>query len=188
VTVLGLAPVGGTLVDGALAVVTSATLVRRPEGAFVEVALPDVARVVQALAFAGIAAGVCEIAISPPHSLVPAIGRDLGPLPRGLIAHDVVRVRRLALGEATREVLRRRFGRLPRPSADARARARALLHGEDALLAWDRRAWGSRVAVIGAEARACLRPIVFDRVALERAELRGRTFASAGSLGRWLFS
>lgn len=187
-TVLRLEPLGGSHVDRALAAVGSATLTRREDGAFVEVAVADVARLVRALAFAGVAASACDADLAAPRGLVPAVGRDLAPLARPLAGTDIVRVRRLTLGEATREVLRRRLGGLLPAPAPARDRARALLRGEDVLLAWTRRAWLTRGVLRAGPVRRSLRPIVFDREALERPDPGGRTFASSGALQRWLFA
>ncbi len=187
-TVLRLDPVAGRAIDHALADLAAATLVRRPDGAFVEVTVAEVARLVRRLAFAGIAAAPCDADLGAPPGLMAAVGRDLAPLARGTAACDVVRVRSLTLGEATREILRRRFGGLVAADARARERARALLRGDDAVLAWSRRAWATRDGLRSRGARASLRPVVFDRAALADPALAGRTFASAGSLGTWLFS
>jgi hypothetical protein len=188
VTVLRLSPAAGADLDRALAVVEGAMLVRRDDRVFIEVPVADVARLVRALAFAGIAAAPCDADLSAPRALRPAVGYDLAPLVAGAVACDIVRVRRLTLGEATRELLRRRFGGLAAPTEAARRRARAVLRGEDVLLAWARQGWATADALRTQRVRASLRPVVFDRGALERTDLPGRTLASAGSLGRWLFA
>jgi hypothetical protein len=188
VTVLRLRPVAGSDLDRAMAVVEGATLVRSDAGAFIEVPVADAGRLVRALAFVGIAATSCDADLSVPRALRPAVGRDLAPLASGAVSCDMVRIRRLTLGEATRELLRRRFGGLAAPTEAARQRVRAVLRGEDVVLAWSRQGWATADALRTPRVRASLRPVVFDRGALERSDLPGRTLASAGSLSRWLFA
>lgn len=186
-TVLRLEPVHGAGVDAAVSAVDAVVLARRPDGRFADVALADVARFTRALAFAGISASPCTADLVAPTGAIASIGRDLGPLPDALLAADVVRVRRLPLGEATAELLRRRtLGLRPAPPG-ARDRCRSLLRGEDVVLAWSRRAWGTRRALRARAARSRLRPVVFDHEAAGHPELTGRAFARDGALGRWLF-
>lgn len=173
--------------DRALALVDDVTLVRSAEGCTVQVRAADAAVLIRALAFAGIAARASGVDVSVPTGHVPAVGADLAPVPIDLLGCDVVRVRRLTIGEATAEVLRRRFAALRDPSPAARERCRRLLRGEDALLAWDRRAWLPRAALRSARSRSCLRPVVFDRDAIERDDRPGRSFASQGALAAWAF-
>lgn len=185
-TVLRLIPVGGSAIDRAIASVGSATLCRRPDGAFVDVPLADVGPLVRILAFAGVRAEPCAAElIAAPKGTFPAVGVDLAPLPSGLGAVDVLRVRRLGLGAATGEIMRRRLGGLIGPGDDARARCRAVLRGTDAVMAWGRAAWAPRSAL--RRARPSLRPVVFDRDAVGRADLGGRAYASDGAISRWLF-
>jgi hypothetical protein len=96
-------------------------------------------------------------------------------------------VRRLHLGEATAQILRRRLAAFRAPSPAAQRRCRGLLTGEDALFAWERRAWVDRARLRALRSRSSLRPVVFDRGALERDERRGRSFASDGALAAWAF-
>lgn len=187
-TVLRLDPLPGASVDRAIAAVECLTLVRRSDGAFVDIEAAEVGRLVRTLAFAGVAAAPSEVELTVPRALLPALGRDLAPLASGLLACDIVRVRRLTLGEATRELLRRPLGGMGRPREAARERARGLLRGDDALLAWGRQAWAARDALRTRVARRSLRPVIFDRSAIERTDLDGRTLASAGALTRWLFA
>lgn len=187
-TVLRLDPLHGARVDAALAAVEAVVLARRPDGRYAEVDLAEVAPFVRALAFAGIAAAPCDADLVAPAGAIVAIGRDLEPLPQALLAADVIRIRRLALGEATAELLRKRMRGLRAASAAARDRCRGLLRGDDVVLAWSRRAWGTRAAVRGRAARSRLRPVVFDPAAAARADLPGRAFARDGAIGRWLFS
>jgi len=186
VTLFRLLPIAPGGVDHALAVAPTVTLTRQGGVLYADVVEGDAAGLIRALAFAGVAATVCAADPVGPRA-VPAIGRDLAPLPAGLVDVDSVRVRRLALGEATREILRRRWAALRGPSSAARERCRAVLRGEDAVFAWERRAWGPRERLRDPRTRASLRPIVFDREALVRAS-EGRTYASEGAIGRWLLA
>jgi hypothetical protein len=188
VSALRLVPAGGRSLGGALATIGSATLARRDGGAYVEVEPAAVSRLVRALAFGGIAATQCVADLGPRDGLIAAIGRDLTPLPAALVPLDVVRVRRVALGPATREILRRRlFGLLP-AAPSARLRCRSLLRDASVMLLWGRHAWASRAALRSLEVRRSLRPVVFDRDALDRAELPGRTTSADDDLARWLFA
>lgn len=186
-TVLQLVPVRGRSIGPALATVGSATLTRRSEGAYVDVAMSAVRPLVRALAFAGIDAQCCEPDLAPAPALLPARGLDLAPLAPGLVDVDVVRIERIPLGTATREVLVRRLGGLLPPAPPARARCHLLLRGDQVLFAWGRRAWGTRQALRSARARRSLRPIVFDREALARSDLAGRISSDADDLAHWLF-
>ncbi|MBI2983005.1 MAG: hypothetical protein HYY42_02280 [Chloroflexi bacterium] len=142
----------------------------------------------RALAYAGISAEPCDAELAPPPGLLVARGMDLSPLPSGLVALDLVRIQRIHLGPATREALRRRCAGLLPAGAAARARCHALLRGEIVLFAWARHAWASRSALRCAPARTTLRPIVFDRDAVARRELLGRTSSRDEAIGRWLFA
>lgn len=187
-TVLRLVPAAGRDVARVLASCEGAVLARRDGTPYVEVPVATVPRLVRALAFAGIAAVPCDADLAAPPGAHVAIGIGLSPLPRGLVALDVVRVVRMPLGRATREVFRRRFLGLMPPGPAARLRCRALLRGDDVMLAWSRRAWGSRAALRSARARGVLRPVVFDREAAERDDLHGRTSSRDERLALWLFS
>lgn len=193
-TVLRLAPSAGRLraealpgIASALAVVDTSVLARLRGAAFAEVPVALVPRLIRALAFAGIAAEPCDADLAPPAGLFVARGMDLSPLPVGLIDLDLVRLRRIPLGLATREVLRRRFAGLLPAGPTARLRCRTLLRGEHVLFAWGRHAWASRAALRSGRARSSLRPVVFDRDAVTRAELDGRTSTRDDDLARWLF-
>ncbi len=185
-TSLRLEAVAGRDVEAALARIASATLVRRPDGVFARVDPVDASTFVRGLAFAGIAATECELALVPPADAHAAIGRDLAPLRDVDVAFDAVEVRRLDLGVATREALARRFG-LPRRTRAQRDRCRALLRGEDAAFAWRRRVWAGRAALRAAGSRIRLRRIVFDAEALTRPRDEGRALASERRIGAWLF-
>lgn len=187
-TVLCLLPRAGDRIGPALAAVTGAVLVRRGNAAYADVPVADVTRFTRALAFAGISAEPCDADVGAPPGLAVAQGIDLSPLPSGLVALDLVRIERIHLGPATREVLRRRWAGLLAPGPAARARCRALLRDEVVLFAWARHAWASRAALRSAPARTALRPIVFDRDAVTRCDLAGRTSSQDEALGKWLFA
>lgn len=176
------APLGAVVV--ALGTVT---LCRRDGCAYAVVSDGLAQDAVRVFAFAGIAAVSCEAEMSPPRDLLAARGVDLTPLPSGLAVFDVLRIERLPLGRATRETLRRRWCGLLPPDDLARARCRSLLRDEDALVAWDRRVWGSRAALRSSAAKHVLRPIVFDRDD-GPLPLRGRARASEDPFGHWLWS
>ncbi len=185
-TVLRLEAVDGSAIDGALAAVGEITLARRPDGAFADVRGQDAGPLIRALAFAGIAAVPSIVDLSPPSGTHAAVGRDLAPLPDLGVALDLLELRRVPLGEATRASLARRLPRLRRPSRAQQERCEALLRERDVALAWRRRAWASRATLRTGVARVSLRPVVFDRDALARADER-TVLASAGLIARWLF-
>lgn len=186
-TVLRLIPSGGRGIASALAVMDPVVLARRDGAAYAGLPVALVPCFARALAFAGIAAELCDADLAPPTGLLVARGVDLAPLPHGLVELDLVRVRRIPLGPATREILRRRFAGLLPPGRSARLRCRALLRGENALFAWDRHAWATRAALRSGRARASLRPVVFDREGSARTELDRRTSSRDDDLARWLF-
>jgi hypothetical protein len=187
VTVLRLTPVAGTAVGPALATIERAVLVRRAGGAYAQVPTNAVEPFTRALAFAGIAAERGEIDLAPTAGSLPARALSLSPLAPGCVELDVVRLERVPLGRATREVLRKRlWGALPARSQD-RARCRSLLRHETTVFAWARRAWASRDALRSRPARGVLRPIVFGRDA-DRWDLDRRTTDGSDELARWLFA
>lgn len=187
-TVLRLVPRSGSRIAPALTAVSGAVLARRGDAAYAEVPVAAVTRLARALAYAGISAEPCDADLVAPSGLLVAQGIDLSPLPSGLVALDLVRLERIHLGPATREALRRRWAGLLPPGAAARDRCRALLRDEVVLFAWERYAWASRGALRSSPARNALRPIVFDRAAVARGELAGRTSSRDEDLGRWLFA
>ena len=187
-TVLRVGPLPGGSLDRAIAEIGTATLVRRIDGAFVDVADDDTKRSIRAFALAGVAAEAAPVDLAAPPRLIPALGVDLVPVAKGMLVADVVRVQRLELGHATRELLARPLGGFGRPTTASKQVARALLRGEDAMFAWTRVAWATRETLRMRAVRRSLRPAIFDRAAVERPDLRGRALASAGALTRWLFT
>ncbi len=187
-TVLRLTPIGATRLGAALATVDGATLARRDGGAYAEVPVALVRRLARALAFAGIAVEPCDADIAPPAGALLARGLDLHPLRRDLVALDLVRVRRVPLGRATREILHRRLGGLLPAAAPARLRCHALLRMDEVFLEWDRCAWASRAALRSSAARRSLRPVVFGGALADANGIRGRTTSRDPDLERWLFA
>jgi hypothetical protein len=171
-------------VDRALATVGPLTLARRPDGVFVEAPAGRDATLVRALAFAGVRTVPASIQLAPVPAMRPAIGRDLSPLPLAAVALDLVHVRPLPLAAETKRLLRRSL--LRRSSSRRRLLCRQLLHGDDATLAWRRRAWSTKDVLRSPEGRRALRPVVFDATALV-APPEHRVLASDGALARWLF-
>ena len=113
--------------------------------------------------------------------LVPALARDLAPLPlSGLV--DRVTIRRVGTNEATLRLASASRGpfRRRRPPDD---RIRLVLRGEDRLFAWRRVVW-AKAALLRAGAVRGVRPIVFDRGATARGDERWSR-AGAGELTRW---
>ncbi|MDE3113350.1 MAG: hypothetical protein KGN00_12040 [Chloroflexota bacterium] len=185
-TSLRLERVAGYVVEAALAQVASALLVRRADGIFAAVGPGDADPLIRALAFAGIAAVPYAIDLAPPAGARAAIGRDLAPAAGLGLALDVVDVRRLPLGAATRDALARRWSTLRPPSKAQRERCRALLRGDDTAFAWRRRVWGTRAALRGAATRIALRPIVFDVDALNDPHDERHVLASEARISGWL--
>lgn len=185
-TVLRLEAADANAIDVALGAVGAITLVRRPDGVFAGVREQDADPLIRVLAFAGIAAIPSIVDLAPPPGTHPAVGRDLADLRDLPLALDLVEIRRVPLGEATRASLARALPRLRRPSRAQRERCEALLRERDVALAWRRRVWAARATLRSRLARSSLRPIVFDRDALTRRDER-TVLASEGLIGRWLF-
>ncbi len=186
-TILRLVRRNGATIGPALAGVDAVLLARRGGAAYAEIPAASTETFVRSLALCGVEALACDADLRAPPGLFTAIGTDLRPVPTDLVDLDVVRVRRLPLGDATREALRRRLAWLRPPDARARARCRALLRGEHVVLAWGRQAWATRGSLRTRLARASLRPVVFDREA-SSSDLPGRVSSRDDALGRWLFA
>jgi hypothetical protein len=184
VTILRLERVLVGSFDEAIAALGAVALARSPEGTFLEVADARSAEAERRLAFAGVHARPSSVSLATPRGTRVAIGRDLSPLARELIALDLVHIRPLPLGDETRRLLRTWPWR--RPTAARCARCRDLLRGDDIVLGWRRRAWASAAILRAAGVRRALRPVVFDNAALAVSPER-RTFARDGALAGWLF-
>ena len=123
---------------------------------------------------------------SPGPGLRPAIALDLEPLDGAFEAIDVVELRRIPLSEASVVLMRRRTPWL-RSSQEARDACLRLLREEDAVIGWRRVVWCTVAVMRVARGRVRLRPVVFDRAAVDRQTLRW-TYASEGAIGNWAFA
>jgi hypothetical protein len=138
------------------------------------------------LALAGVRGVPCAEVPVPQAGHRAAVALDLAPLDDTTPAIDVVEVRCVSLGEAVAALSRRRVPFLPVAPA-ARSLCRGLLRDEDMVMAWRRFIWCSLASMRHVRSRVPLRPIVFDRSALQRRALRW-TYVSAGALERWAFA
>jgi hypothetical protein len=181
-TDLKLEPVRASQLDSQIARLGRARLMRHSSGLHLQADAP-LELAMRVMALVGIRCTVVAQMPQVPVLLRPAIGFDLSPVDRSAGAFDVVEVQAVSLGDATRSLIRRRAGWLPIPRRD-RERCRALLHGEDVILAWRRTVWCAAASFRDVRRQARLRPIVFDRGAIERNRPRW-IYASEGALTRW---
>lgn len=186
--ILRLIPVGGRLLDDAVASVRELRLVRRADGCYAEVADEDAEGFMRDLAYAGIQADPIHTELGPGAAAIPATAGDLRPAPVDLVVLDGVRIQRIHVGTATAEVLRRRLALIRPPSAAAQKRCRLLLRGDDLLFRWQRQAFVERGAVRELRRRSSLRPVIFDRPPDRWTGREPRAFASDGLLARWAFA
>ena len=153
-----------------------------------ECADDDVERAMILLARAGARATPTEQEAAPMSGLVPALVHDLAPrdVP-GIV--DRVSVRRIDLGEATARLgsAQRWHIALERWRVSVRHRdpspLRALLRGQERLFGWRRVLW-ARPALLRSRAVRDVRPVIFDREAIDRTEER-HSFVLADELTRW---
>ena len=153
-----------------------------------ECADEDVEHAMVLLARAGARATRIEPEGLQMSGLVPALVHDLAPrdVP-GIV--DRVSVRRIDLGEATVRLRSADRGSLSvdrwRISLHRRdpAPLRALLRGQERAYGWRRVLW-ARPAVLRSRALHAVRPVIFDREALERTEER-QAYVLADELTRW---
>lgn len=182
-TTLRLEAVSRSGLDARLARLGSGRLTRTGGVTYLE-SDRDVADAIHELALAGIRGSWSSV---PSHrtGLRPAIAVHLKPLDAALEAIDVVEVRRIPLGDASAALMQRRlpWRRMSRVTRDACLR---LLREEDAVIGWRRIVWCSVAALRVVRTRVRLRPIVFDRAAVDRQELRW-TYVSDGAIGSWAF-
>lgn len=138
------------------------------------------------LALAGVRVARCSSVPGPVTGLRPAIAFDLVPLGDAFQAVDVVELRQIPLSDASAVLMHRRLPWLRRSRA-ARDACLRLLREEDAVLGWRRIVWCSVASMRAVRARVRLRPVVFDRGAVERHPLRW-TYVSDGAIERWAFT
>lgn len=145
----------------------------------------DTEDAIHLLAFAGIRCSWSSVP-SPATGHRPAIAHHLEPLDAALGAIDVVELTPIPLGEASVALMHRRLPWLRRSRAALDACLR-LLREQDAVIGYRRTVWCSVRAMRVARARVRLRPVVFDRAAVDRRTPR-LTYASAGAIERWAFT
>jgi hypothetical protein len=104
----------------------------------------------------------------------------------GFQATDVIELRTIPLSDASAVLMRRHVPWLPSSRA-ARDACRRLLRDEDAVMGWRRIVWCSVASFRAARARTRLRPVVFDRAAVEGQPLRW-TYVSAHAIEDWAFA
>ncbi len=172
-------------IDSAIAVARSVRLLAAEDALYVEVAPARAAALIRALAYAGIAVADAPEAPAPDPTAVPASADRLDPLPRGTRALDVVWIEAVSLAAATRHALGPPILRWLPPYESRRARCRALLRSEEQLLAWERRAWISRADLADPRVRRVVRPIVFDRAALQPQARSHLCRRDSGEISRW---
>ena len=138
------------------------------------------------LALAGVRATRCDDVPAPAVGQRASLVLDLTPLADTTPTLDIVDVRSVPLGQAL-SVLSRRRPPFFRSSQAARTSCRRLLREEDEVLAWRRVIWCSLASLRGVRRHVPVRPIVFDRTALQRHAPRW-SYVSAGELERWAFA
>jgi len=185
--ILRLIPVHGDSLDRAVASVGEVLIVRRADGCFAQLADEQAATFIRDLALAGVEADAVQCDLGPGQAAIPATASDLRPAPVELVASDGVRVRRVHLGDATADVLRRHFALIRAPSTQAQRTCRRLLRDEDVMFSWQRQAFIERQAVRSVRRTSSLRPVIFGPAPGGRTGRERRAFASDGLLARWAF-
>ena len=175
----------GTAFDSRLACLGASRLTRAGSMTFLETDR-DIADATYQLALAGVRVRHCSRVPVPGDGVRPAVGLDLAPLDAAFHAIDVIDVRPIPLSDASAVLLHRRVPWLASSRA-ARDACRRLLRGDDAVMGWRRIVWCSVASLRAARARTRLRPIVFDRAAVEREPLRW-TYASLHAIEEWAFA
>jgi len=177
--------VNRTAFDARLASLGAGKITRAATATFLESDCA-VAHTTFQLASAGVRAASCSVTPAPGPGMRAAVCFDLAPLRDRTGAIDVVEFRPIALSEASGALLRQRvlWRRGSRASRDA---CRRLLHEEDAVLGWRRVVWAPIAVLRSARATVRLRPVVFDRAAIERQPWCW-AYASHGAIGLWAFA
>jgi hypothetical protein len=183
-TTLRLDPISRTAFDARIARLDRCRLTRCAGVTYLDIDR-DVGGATHQLALAGIRASWSTVP-SRRADLRPAIAFHLRPLDPALGAVDVVELTRIPLSDASSALMRRRLPWL-RSGQTERDACLRLLREEDAVIGWRRVVWCT-VGVMGiARARIHLRPVVFDRAAVERETVRW-IYASEGAIGSWAFT
>lgn len=169
-------------IDGHLASLQWVRFERRDGYVSLECRAVDAAVVGAMLARAGLRLERAEPR-PPVASLRPAIVSHLVAFERADIL-DVVTIRAASLSEAVSSLAPRHRWPFAARDDGRRKRTRALLRGEDAGYIW-RRTLFAPASLLRARRLAGVRPVVFDRTALERGNER-IGFALDGALGAWI--
>jgi hypothetical protein len=155
-----------------------ARLRRGPDGVSLECASEDAEHAKILIVRAGARACAPAPEIAPVRRTLPALMSDLVPV-ASEDAVDTIVLRRVDPAEATTRLWRRSW-LVRRPD---RAGVRAVLRGDDQLLAWRRVIWAT-AATLRSRLRSA-RPVIFDHEAIEHGRER-YTFARDDALTRWL--
>lgn len=182
---LRLEAVGRTQFDSALARLGAGRLTRAAAVTFLETDR-GIEDATYQMALAGVRVTRCSGSPGPAAGLRPAVGFDLVPLGDALHAIDIVELRPVPLGDASAALMHRRLPWLGSSRA-ARDACRRLLRDEDAVVGWRRIVWCSVASLRVARGLVRLRPVVFDRAAIEHQELRW-TYVNDGEIERWAFT
>lgn len=163
--------------DGPLVSLGSFRLVRSDTGLSIELGPDLIADATAMLARAGMRIASRGSALSRRPGMVAAVVPHLDPIVSAGVV-DALHVRALGAGEATARLARRSYFRR-RPDDGA---VRAVLAGTDRAFVWSRIVFARPRAI---RALRGVRPVVFDRGALDRHEER-IAFVGASALTRWV--
>lgn len=177
VAVLRLERVSPCDVDRHLLELGELRLVRTDGGIWLEVADDRARRAVAMIARAGLRAVPVGAPDAPTQGLVPAIVTHLEPL-RATGAVDILTLRTIGDGEAITRLARGPFFRW----RGDRETIRTILRGLDRAFVWCRAVHATPKAL---RALRGVRPLVFDRSALDRPEER-LAFVGRAALTRWI--
>jgi len=177
--------VSRTAFDVQLAQLGGGRLTRAGHATYLETECP-IEDAICHLASAGIRVAACTAVPRPATGMRPALAFDLVPLAESLHVIDVVETRPIPLSVATAALMHRRVPWLAM-SRMARDQCRRLLHGQDAFVGWRRIVWCPVGSLHEARAHVRLRPVVFDRAAIERQPTRW-TSVQDGAIERWAFN
>ncbi len=184
-TTLRLEAVRFVAFDCRLARLGGGRLTRAALGTYLEIDR-GIEDVTHELAMAGVRVTRCVGVPGLGAGLRPAIAFDLTPLGEGVEAIDIVEVRPIPLSDASAALMRRRLAWLG-GSRHSREACRRLLRDEDAVLGWRRTVWCSVASLRVARARVRLRPVVFDRAAVESRALQW-AYVNDGAVEHWAFA
>lgn len=185
VTIVRLDEVSRAAFDVRLAQLGRGRLTRVGNTTYLEIERP-IEDAIYHLASAGIRVTACTDVPRPATGLRPALAFDLAPLAESLHAIDVVETLPIPLSVATAALMHRRVP-WPAISRMARDQCRRLLHDQDVFVGWRRVVWCPAGSLRAVRAHVRLRPVVFDRGAVEREPTRW-TSVHEGAIERWAFN